>query len=144
MCVCVCICVCSFLATGSDDLNAIIWDVDRMCEATQHTTGHSGNIFSVKVCTCMCLHMHTYTASCTHQRTTIADTPLYGCVFVHSNTCINWQADTVFSLKSLSPNAPGKVCHLLAIKVEMNKMAEGKEYLDYPDIALEWALGCFV
>ena len=63
MCVCACVCVCvyvfecSFLATGSDDLNAIIWDADRMCEATQHTTGHSGNIFSAKVGTCI-THMY--------------------------------------------------------------------------------------
>jgi len=40
---------CSLLASGSDDLDVILWDpLAKKCVA-RIQTGHSGNIFSVKV-----------------------------------------------------------------------------------------------
>ena len=32
-----------------------------------------------------------------------------------------------------------KICHLVVIRIGMNKMAEGEEYLDCLDETLEWA-----
>ena len=40
-----------FLVSGSDDLHALLWDIDHRKEATRLYTGHTGNIFSVKVIT---------------------------------------------------------------------------------------------
>lgn len=37
------------LASGSDDQNIIIWDAFRHRKLLSHSTGHMGNIFSVKV-----------------------------------------------------------------------------------------------
>ena len=39
----------SLLASGSDDQTAIIWDAVAHRTKLIHRTGHSGNIFSVKV-----------------------------------------------------------------------------------------------
>ena len=48
----VCYCVLpidSLLASGSDDLDIILWDPLKKKLVTKIQTGHSGNIFSVKV-----------------------------------------------------------------------------------------------
>jgi len=42
--------LCSLLASGSDDVQVIIWDPFRKKQLTTIRTGHNGNIFSVKVC----------------------------------------------------------------------------------------------
>lgn len=42
--------LCSLLASGSDDVQVIIWDPFRTKQLTTIRTGHNGNIFSVKVC----------------------------------------------------------------------------------------------
>ena len=39
--------------------------------------------------------------------------------------------------KALSPSVPRKFCHLVAIRMGMNKMAEGDEYLGCCDETLE-------
>ena len=39
--------------------------------------------------------------------------------------------------KNSSPTVPRKIRHFVAIRIGMNKMAEGDEYLDYPDETLE-------
>ena len=39
----------SLLASGSDDLDVILWDPLTKKLVTKIQTGHSGNIFSVKV-----------------------------------------------------------------------------------------------
>ncbi len=39
----------SYLLSGSDDLSAILWDPYRRREVVTMPTGHTGNIFSVKV-----------------------------------------------------------------------------------------------
>lgn len=39
----------SLLASGSDDLHAIIWDPQRQKQKCTLRTGHHGNLFSVKV-----------------------------------------------------------------------------------------------
>ena len=41
--------LCSLLASGSDDVQVIIWDPFRKKQLTTIRTGHNGNIFSVKV-----------------------------------------------------------------------------------------------
>jgi len=41
--------MCSLLASGSDDVQVIIWDPFRKKQLTTIRTGHNGNIFSVKV-----------------------------------------------------------------------------------------------
>jgi len=38
------------LASGSDDVQVIVWDPFRKKQLTTIRTGHNGNIFSVKVC----------------------------------------------------------------------------------------------
>jgi len=40
----------SLLASGSDDVQVIVWDPFRAKQLTTIRTGHNGNIFSVKVC----------------------------------------------------------------------------------------------
>ena len=42
--------------------------------------------------------------------------------------------------KNLSPTVPRKICHLVPIRIGMNKMAEGDEYLDYLDETVEGAV----
>jgi len=44
------VCLLSLLASGSDDVQVIIWDPFRKKQLTTIRTGHNGNIFSVKVC----------------------------------------------------------------------------------------------
>jgi WD and tetratricopeptide repeat-containing protein 1 len=44
----------SLLASGSDDQTAIIWDAVAHRTKLIHRTGHSGNIFSVKVSAKLC------------------------------------------------------------------------------------------
>ena len=45
----VCIPHCSLLVSGSDDLTAIVWDPLTRRQLASVPTGHTGNIFSVKV-----------------------------------------------------------------------------------------------
>ena len=58
--------------------------------------------------------------------------------------CAFWRAPT-FAIKyrilpkNLSPTVARKICLLVAIRIGMNKMAEGDEYLDYLDETLERA-----
>ena len=40
--------------------------------------------------------------------------------------------------KNLSPTVARKIHHLVTIRIGMNKMAEGDDYLDYCDEPLEW------
>ena len=47
--------------------------------------------------------------------------------------------NTIFPLKILSKTVARKIRHLVAIRIGMNKMAEGDEYLDYHDEILEQA-----
>jgi len=47
---CIIYLLCSLLASGSDDVQVIIWDPFRKKQLTTIRTGHNGNIFSVKVC----------------------------------------------------------------------------------------------
>ena len=42
--------------------------------------------------------------------------------------------------KNLSPTVARKNCHLVAIRIGMNSVAEGDEYLDYLDETLERAV----
>ena len=41
--------------------------------------------------------------------------------------------------KNSSQTVAIKICHLVVIRIGMNKMAEGEEYLDCLDETLEWA-----
>lgn len=41
--------ICRLLASGSDDLNVILWDPCKHKKLASVRTAHSGNIFSVKV-----------------------------------------------------------------------------------------------
>ena len=41
--------------------------------------------------------------------------------------------------KKLSQAVAIKICHLVEIRIEMSKIAEGDEYLDYIHETLEWA-----
>ena len=54
------------------------------------------------------------------------------------NSIINYI--TVFSLKNSSPTVAKKICHLVAVRIGMNKMAKGDTYLDYLDETLERAV----
>ena len=49
LCVFYCILPCRLLASGSDDLDIILWDPLTKKLVSKIQTGHSGNIFSVKV-----------------------------------------------------------------------------------------------
>ena len=40
--------------------------------------------------------------------------------------------------KNLSPTVARRICHLVTIRIGMNKMAKGDEHLDYHDETLEW------
>ena len=40
----------TILASGSDDVQVILWDPFKAQKLTALKTGHTGNIFSVKVC----------------------------------------------------------------------------------------------
>ena len=47
-------CVCfSLLASGSDDVQVLLWDPFRKRKVTNIRTGHQGNIFSIKVSSCI-------------------------------------------------------------------------------------------
>ena len=51
----------------------------------------------------------------------------------------NYVFDVPYSLKTLSQAVAIKICHLVEIRIEMSKIAEGDEYLDYIHETLEWA-----
>ena len=48
-----------------------------------------------------------------------------------------WTTISCILSNNLSPNVPRKRYHLVAIRIGLNKMAEGDVYLDYPDETLE-------
>ena len=54
----------SLLASGSDDLSAIIWDPFLRKTVVQMPTGHTGNIFSVKVSVHYVICIRTYVHTC--------------------------------------------------------------------------------
>ena len=50
---CIFVVLYSLLASGSDDVQVIIWDPFRHKSVTSIRTGHQGNIFSAKVSCCV-------------------------------------------------------------------------------------------